>query len=223
LKPSAKKDDTKSESRTTLLLKNDDTSVNSFGEEKKSQVASMNLSASPIYTPNIRDSWELTWPIWHMLPPSERKQIAKEYGFHNIGDFEESLTFSRALLVNMEKLDPFDNSQLHDLENRPETYDLPIVTERHEEKEQEKIQNSSNGEDSQCSEDLDHKFSRINDEKKVQCAHQDVLNSDDAEILIPSDGLIIQQIFPSLSIHRYATFALVLSRWTDNTTNLSVP
>lgn len=50
----------------------------------------------PIYVdPN--QSWELTWPIWHMLPRSERKNIARQYGYSTIGDFEEFMSLSRAL------------------------------------------------------------------------------------------------------------------------------
>ena len=43
------------------------------------------------------EKWELTWPIWHMLPWGERKSLAKEHGYNTIGDFEEYMILRRAV------------------------------------------------------------------------------------------------------------------------------
>jgi hypothetical protein len=43
------------------------------------------------------DSWELTWPIWHMLPRNERRAIATQHGMKSIGEFEEYMSLSRAV------------------------------------------------------------------------------------------------------------------------------
>ncbi|KAL7554921.1 hypothetical protein ACHAWF_018476 [Thalassiosira exigua] len=43
------------------------------------------------------DSWELTWPIWHMLPREERRAIALQHGMKTIGEFEEYMTLTRAV------------------------------------------------------------------------------------------------------------------------------
>jgi F-box protein 9 len=40
--------------------------------------------------------WELTWPIWHMLPRTERKELAQRYGYKTIGDFEEFMFLQQA-------------------------------------------------------------------------------------------------------------------------------
>ncbi|KAK1747294.1 F-box only protein [Skeletonema marinoi] len=41
--------------------------------------------------------WELTWPIWHLLPRNERREIATQYGMKTIGDFEEYMSLTRAV------------------------------------------------------------------------------------------------------------------------------
>ena len=43
------------------------------------------------------ESWELTWPIWHMLPRDERRAIATQHGMKSIGEFEEYMTLTRAV------------------------------------------------------------------------------------------------------------------------------
>lgn len=43
------------------------------------------------------DKWELSWPIWHMLPRNERRAIAAKHGYKTIGDFEEYMSLTRAV------------------------------------------------------------------------------------------------------------------------------
>lgn len=43
------------------------------------------------------DAWELTWPIWHLLPRNERHAIAAQHGYKTIGDFEEYMSLTRAV------------------------------------------------------------------------------------------------------------------------------
>lgn len=42
-------------------------------------------------------SWELTWPIWHMLPRDERRAIAAQHGMKTIGEFEEYMSLAKAV------------------------------------------------------------------------------------------------------------------------------
>jgi len=52
----------------------------------------------PIYVQSSAgDRWELTWPIWHMLPREERRAIARQHGMRSIGEFEEHMTLTRAV------------------------------------------------------------------------------------------------------------------------------
>lgn len=55
-----------------------------------------------------QEEWELTWPIWHMLPWLERKELAKKYGYKSIGEFEEYMSLERAL-DNSSSPQPYDN------------------------------------------------------------------------------------------------------------------
>ena len=43
------------------------------------------------------EQWELTWPIWHMLPREERRSLARQYGYHTIGEFEEYMILQQAV------------------------------------------------------------------------------------------------------------------------------
>ena len=45
----------------------------------------------------LHDDWELTWPIWHMLPWQDRKEIAQRHGYQTIGAFEEYMSLQKAL------------------------------------------------------------------------------------------------------------------------------
>ena len=45
----------------------------------------------------LENDWELTWPIWHMLPWQERKELAAQHGYQTIGAFEEYMSLQKAL------------------------------------------------------------------------------------------------------------------------------
>lgn len=49
-----------------------------------------------IQTSETKSEWELTWPIWHMLPRDERKAIALKHGMKTIGEFEEYMSLHKA-------------------------------------------------------------------------------------------------------------------------------
>ena len=46
------------------------------------------LGSSPLWRKQ-EEGWQLTWPIWHMLPRDERKELANKHGYKTIGEFEE--------------------------------------------------------------------------------------------------------------------------------------
>ena len=52
----------------------------------------------PLYVQSSQgDAWELTWPIWHLLPRDERQAIAIQHGMKTIGQFEEYMSLTRAV------------------------------------------------------------------------------------------------------------------------------
>jgi len=57
-----------------------------------------NSDPGPFYVQSSTgDAWELTWPIWHMLPRNERRSIASQHGYKTIGAFEEYMSLTRAV------------------------------------------------------------------------------------------------------------------------------
>jgi F-box protein 9 len=58
-----------------------------------------NTEHGPIYVQSATsgEKWELSWPIWHMLPRNERRAIAAKHGYKTIGEFEEYMSLTRAV------------------------------------------------------------------------------------------------------------------------------
>lgn len=65
------------------------------GEENETIVENQD----PIFVESTTsgDKWELSWPIWHMLPRNERRAIAAKHGYKTIGEFEEFMSLTRAV------------------------------------------------------------------------------------------------------------------------------
>ncbi len=188
---------------------------------------------NPIYitTPSGNENWELTWPIWHMLPLTERKAIAKQNGFKTIGEFEESVILSRAL--HEEDLppppQPYSNDQLHEYESRPHNFGLPILAERNNDmlrKRKELNHHDYEDDDSDSSsteegdDEMDYELiirggsrkdniitnSKYNEIQDQHIEHGGLI------LLLPPD-IIIHFILPFLHIDQYATCALVSPHW----------
>ncbi|KAL7473218.1 hypothetical protein ACHAXS_013634 [Conticribra weissflogii] len=70
------------------------------GQTDASTARPRSVASRPFYvasSPAGGERWELTWPIWHMLPRDERRAIAAQHGYHAIGDFEEYMSLTRAV------------------------------------------------------------------------------------------------------------------------------
>ncbi len=141
---------------TTTTTTTTTTTGTSVGSPTSNSASTSTTILNPIYvqTASGNDSWELTWPIWHMLPVEERKAIAKQNGFKSIGEFEESVILSRALKEDVEQqnlnnpqqqqinngdgqVQPYANEDLYEMENRPQNFGLPILAERSEDKQRD--------------------------------------------------------------------------------------
>ena len=64
------------------------------------QELEQNSAHITIETSQTKSEWELTWPIWHMLPRDERKAIALKHGMKTIGEFEEYMSLHKAEAVS---------------------------------------------------------------------------------------------------------------------------
>ena len=56
----------------------------------------LDVDSSPLWQQAEDQGWELTWPIWHMLPRHERKELALKHGYNTIGEFEEYMSLQQA-------------------------------------------------------------------------------------------------------------------------------
>jgi F-box protein 9 len=204
------------------------------------------LNPISITTASGNDTWELTWPIWHMLPVSERKSIAKENGFKSIGEFEESVILSRALNENEQSEGPggqsqlqggrnqnqqqqqqqqqpqaYTSDQLYELENRPQNFGLPILVERsdtHPPKDRDGNNDNDDNYDSSSDDDDDD---CVIHETTLSIQDNKTYSAEEIEngglmLLLPTD-LIIHFILPFLSMDQYATCALVSPHWKNFT------
>ena len=146
-------------------------SPNLSSTNTNSNSSNTTATLNPIYIPTAsgNDTWELTWPIWHMLPVQERKDIAKQNGFKSIGEFEESVILSRTLNEDTKNLNiennsgnqfipppPYSSEQMYEMENRPQNYGLPILAERSDVI-REEVKNNSNNDDNGDDEDSENK------------------------------------------------------------------
>jgi F-box protein 9 len=171
------------------------------------------------------EQWELTWPIWHMLPREERRSLARQYGYHTIGEFEEYMILQQAVGDSSTgtTTNKYDNKYAY----HPEIRDLAYKT----------IDGNRN--DSTAFKEIDGKpASRINDSK-----HDDDDDDDDEdedvleeeavsgcrvdyddklslEIMMENGGKILMlpddmlhRIFDWLFVDTYAILALVSPHW----------
>ena len=77
---------------------NNDRSNDGDDIDNTASIESRRLDPGPFYVQSsVGDKWELTWPIWHMLPRNERRAIAAQHGMKSIGEFEEYMSLTRAV------------------------------------------------------------------------------------------------------------------------------
>lgn len=74
-------------------------------------------------------AWQLTWPIWHLLPLAEKKRISADYGM-SVGQFEEFASLQQAMgrSLRTEKV-------LTAASSREEAHETQIVEEEEEDEE----------------------------------------------------------------------------------------
>jgi F-box protein 9 len=163
---------------------------------------------------NSDEKWELTWPIWHMLPRADRKALALQHGF-NLGDFEEYMSLQRACEESEQ------HSNVGSIERRP-------IDEKRKAAVDESsvaITDASDFEDEAADDDTD------NDDDEVlprltTASHQHHSNTllvDDQQFLtrdlVKLGGIIVlpevllHQCFSYLPVDAYATLALTSPHW----------
>lgn len=142
------------------------------------------------------DKWELTWPIWHMLPHEERKTLASKHGYNTIGEFEEYMSLRRAV---GETTEPYDNALLY-AQDEKETKVLPPELERKKSALEEDDESEGEAQDDLVSEG---ETDELDDEELMERA---------GKILMLHEELI-HKVLEWLPIDVYATLALVSPHW----------
>lgn len=169
------------------------------------------------------DSWELTWPIWHMLPRNERRAIATQHGMKSIGEFEEYMSLSRAV----DDSETFSmNNQQHagevvDEELRRESSDMegwhtPLIFKLGVDNEAE----DDDDDDDDSSVYLDEDISPSSKKTDASTLNAAEIDLDDPSELIRLGGLpcslpdeILHKSFSYLAIDDHAALALVSPYW----------
>jgi len=145
------------------------------------------------------EKWELTWPIWHMLPWGERKALAKEHGYKTIGEFEEDMTLRRAV------------GESHDA-ILPPPYDPSLVYSHLEEASQKALAQDHDSGDEQENIGSGLDIYEVEEPALEQILKDDELFEAGGYILsIPEE--LLHFIFGWLPIDNYAALALVSPHW----------
>lgn len=183
----------------------------------KSEGAAMVAAASGLATTNLADEerqqneiwfredegWELTWPIWHMLPRDERKALALKHGCKTIGEFEEYMTLQRGITDSATASQPYENNLVY-----PEYH--PSGEERHDD---EKIPATLAVEEDVDSEDeeLEEAIRTQQEAAQERISTEELMNVGGKILMLPDE--LLHKVFAWLPVDAYATLALVSPHW----------
>jgi F-box protein 9 len=168
--------------------------------------------------------WELTWPIWHMLPREERRALAQKHGYKTIGEFEEYMSLQRAF-GETEKLmsnKPYENTLLYDHTSSSSTTERAL-DRKPEPASSKQTKNNSNNKNDTDSDD----FNSVHNEDEFsslllrdECAQNaaadklptlELLQRGGMILMLPED--MLHKVFAWLPVDTYATLALVSPHW----------
>jgi F-box protein 9 len=153
-----------------------------------------------------QDGWELTWPIWHLLPRDERRRLAHHHGYKTIGEFEEYMSLHQAM-DDSEYTKPYANERIYPKESADRTKSIPEADS--------KPLAVAIGENEEEEHDSD------SDEKADYARHTSAVTDDlsydellqiGGQILMLHDE-IVHQVFAWLPVDAYATLAMVSPHW----------
>ena len=185
-----------------------------------------NADSAPLYvqSPN-GDSWELTWPIWHMLPRNERRAIAAKHGMKSIGEFEEYMILTRA--VDDSGGAEGGNSDNHiqastdggsssvlaaaSLNSSATNWHTPFIGKAEEEEEDD----DEDGESDSAVEDAAHAATSTHESNGANMMdldnHLELIRLGGLPCSLPDE--VLQKVFSCLPIDDHAALALVSPHW----------
>lgn len=205
-------------------------------DEEIDRIAKLNAAAAEaiIYLQTKEQRWEMTWPIWHMLPRHERKDIALQYGYKTIGEFEEYMSLRQAFgdssIIHQDDLQQSSSSQqqIRSSSSKKHPYPNQLLYEpdskpsSSQQTNDEELKRTTNvEEDEEETDNLECQF--IEKELDMEKEHE-IISSIDQNLssielikvggiilLIPED--ILHKVFAWLPADTYATLALVSKHW----------
>jgi F-box protein 9 len=164
---------------------------------------------------SLNDDWQLTWPIWHMLPRSERKEIAAQHGYKTIGEFEEFMSLQRAVGETSGQSKPYENQLAY---NTSPTEAVQINSR----KEPTKTRNDVVSEEEEEQHGTDREeVERLAAEHADASAPESSLSPAELRrlggniLILPED--MLHRVFDWLPVDAYATLALVSPHWRSYT------
>lgn len=172
----------------------------------------------PIWQVNNGD-WTLTWPIWHMLPRQERKELALKHGYRTIGEFEEYMSLQRAVGdASTDNILPYDNSLIYRSANintsdetagnedaAPKSGSGSNDEEGKEDDDEEEEDENSVIE--QLEQEMEDEHARASD----KLARDELCRRGGAILMLPEEAL--HKVFDFLPVDAYANLALVSPHW----------
>ena len=191
-------DETKPAERRTTLKDDDD-----------------DLGQSPMWQ-GKDEGWELTWPIWHMLPRDERKTLADRHGYNTIGEFEEYMYLQRAVDQTEALLQPYENESDYTKAD-PQPLSSPkkkTPSRRKSSVGEEDDEDSSGDEEPEI-------ISRVTSSACTEDLSLEELMAVAGKMLMLHDELL-HQVFSWLPVDAYGTLARVSPHWKHLTRTESV-
>ena len=179
------------------------------------------------------EQWELTWPIWHMLPREERRSLARQYGYHTIGEFEEYMILQQAVGDSSTGTitDAYDNKYAYPPETRESTHqkiDSDGNNNRINDKESNgdakpaasvnelnHIEEEEEEEDDDDDDDEEDEHLLEEEDLRGDCDDNlalEIMMENGGKILMLPDDML-HRIFDWLFVDTYATLALVSPHW----------
>jgi len=169
----------------------------------------------PIWQANNGDSWTLTWPIWHMLPRQERKELAQKHGYRTIGEFEEYMSLQRAVGdASTDNVLPYDNALIYrkisdndDRDSLEKEDQKPPAAQKTGSDDEDDDDDDENSVNEQLEQDIEDEHTRASD----KLAREELYRRGGAILMLPEEAL--HKVFAFLPVDAYATLALVSPHW----------
>jgi len=159
-----------------------------------------------IRIPERRDgtggSWELTWPIWHLLPHRERQRIASSHGMR-IGEFEEFVSLQTAVDDSLPETGPSV-----EVTNTVSTPSSNWVTDAEEDDEDDVGEASS-------SDVIVERLLATSRSTQVEEPCSDLVKEGGFILMLPDE--LVHRVFDYLDVHMYALCAKVHRTWNSFT------